>query len=475
MSRVLGRCRLSKGTDESTSIERQREHIIAWCKNRGHEIVGWAEDVDLSGSVDPLSQRSLAPWLQPPKIHQWDIIVVWKQSRLTRGGITPLFALIEHCKSFDKDIQATHDTIEIASMSGQLIAAVRSLIDKAELENTRERVLDSRDKLRREGRYAGGPVPYGYVRVKNDGAASGYRLAPDPVTSKIVAEMADRVIRYESITSIAADLTERGVKPPRKGTKSWHPQNISRILRRPSVIGHYEHDGALLIGDDGLPVQMWPPLIAPSVQQQAIIALDNKSRVKKFKNDKALLFGVVFCAHCESIMYLRVSRKPKPGGYHEYKHWRCSRKGCEATGIRESNVQMQFERLFLRQLDNVYRTVSEFIPADDRSEQLDKVRGSIRRLKAESDAGVIDDEQEYLDRLRNLTRLRKELEAQTVVPAHTVTRVIEPRETWGQAWVRMDNTERRELLNDAEVRIYVLDKTVTRVVTPGAWLRDDVA
>ncbi len=51
--RVLGRIRLSRMTEESTSAARQREIIEMWAKSNDHEIVGWAEDIDVSGSVDP--------------------------------------------------------------------------------------------------------------------------------------------------------------------------------------------------------------------------------------------------------------------------------------------------------------------------------------------------------------------------------------------------------------------------------------
>ena len=59
MARVLGRIRLSRLTDESTSAERQRELIEQWSAMHDHEVVGWAEDLDVSGSVDPFDTRAL--------------------------------------------------------------------------------------------------------------------------------------------------------------------------------------------------------------------------------------------------------------------------------------------------------------------------------------------------------------------------------------------------------------------------------
>ena len=60
--RVLGRIRLSRMTEESTSAARQREIIEMRAKSNDHEIVGWAEDIDVSGSVDPFDTPQLGPW-----------------------------------------------------------------------------------------------------------------------------------------------------------------------------------------------------------------------------------------------------------------------------------------------------------------------------------------------------------------------------------------------------------------------------
>ncbi|MBB5155558.1 hypothetical protein [Saccharopolyspora phatthalungensis] len=63
MARVLGRIRLSRFQgleDVTTSPERQRLAIEKWADVNGHEIVGWAEDLDLGRSVDPLTAPELS-------------------------------------------------------------------------------------------------------------------------------------------------------------------------------------------------------------------------------------------------------------------------------------------------------------------------------------------------------------------------------------------------------------------------------
>ncbi|GGQ32290.1 hypothetical protein GCM10010233_57300 [Streptomyces pseudogriseolus] len=53
MARVLGVVRLSRVSDETTSPQRQRRSIQRWADQEGHVVVGWVEDIDVSGGVEP--------------------------------------------------------------------------------------------------------------------------------------------------------------------------------------------------------------------------------------------------------------------------------------------------------------------------------------------------------------------------------------------------------------------------------------
>ncbi|MFI8086876.1 recombinase family protein [Streptomyces sp. NPDC086080] len=48
--RVIGYARISRATDESTSIERQRELIRTTCQARGWALAEIVEDVDVSAT-----------------------------------------------------------------------------------------------------------------------------------------------------------------------------------------------------------------------------------------------------------------------------------------------------------------------------------------------------------------------------------------------------------------------------------------
>jgi DNA invertase Pin-like site-specific DNA recombinase len=80
--RVLGRLRLSR----STSIPRQREIITQWADANSHTVIGWADDIDVSESVDPFDTPQLGKWLNK-RASDFDIVACWKLDRLGRNAI----------------------------------------------------------------------------------------------------------------------------------------------------------------------------------------------------------------------------------------------------------------------------------------------------------------------------------------------------------------------------------------------------
>src|SRR5262249_26390489 len=70
--RLLQAARLSRDTDESTSIEKQDADMRRWAHAHGHEIIGTAADTDVSGSRPPWERPELGPWLtHADKISQY--------------------------------------------------------------------------------------------------------------------------------------------------------------------------------------------------------------------------------------------------------------------------------------------------------------------------------------------------------------------------------------------------------------------
>src|ERR1700752_296289 len=120
MANFIGRIRLSVSADESTSVERQRQHIEAWAQLHGHLIVGWAEDIDVSGKVSPFDTPQFGDWLKN-RWPEFDGIVAWKLDRLARNtfGLNDLFRWAhEHGKT----VVSITESLDLSTPIGRAIA-----------------------------------------------------------------------------------------------------------------------------------------------------------------------------------------------------------------------------------------------------------------------------------------------------------------------------------------------------------------
>ena len=337
--RVLGRVRLSRATEESTSVERQREIIQTWADQNGHDIIGWAEDLDISGSVDPFDTPSLGPWLAEDRLPEWDILCSWKLDRLARRAI-PLHRLFGLCQDHDKTLVCVSDNIDLSSWVGRLVASVIAGVAEGELEAIRERARGSQRKLRELGRWAGGVVFYGYRPVPREGAA-GWVWDIDPHASSVIDEIVEKVLDGRSVESIARDLNDRDEPSPsdynriRAGKpardKRWTTNGIKQLLRNPSMLGHTTHRGQTVRGDDGAPVLKGPALVDPDRYDRVQSALDARSfSVTNRSTGAGPLLGVAFCGYCQRQMHTR--RNHSRAG-NTYRYYQCSGGRSAGTGV----------------------------------------------------------------------------------------------------------------------------------------------
>ncbi|MDT5021501.1 MAG: site-specific recombinase, partial [Mycobacterium sp.] len=82
--RALIIIRLSRVTDATTSPERQLQTCRELCDQRGYEVVGVAEDLDVSaGSTTPFDRPQIGDWLTN-RLGEFDVLVFYRMDRLVR-------------------------------------------------------------------------------------------------------------------------------------------------------------------------------------------------------------------------------------------------------------------------------------------------------------------------------------------------------------------------------------------------------
>ena len=490
MLRVLGRVRLSRDTDASTSVERQRADIEDWARRNDGEVIGWAEDVDVSGSVDPFATPDLGPWLRAPRMNDWDVMAAWKWDRVSRGGQRPKQKLIDWMEDHGKFLVTIVDRIDTRSKDFvtemQLTFTAESA--RSERQAISDRQTSSQKHLRKLGRYSGGPVPFGYAKVKR---SDGWYIEPDPVDSGRIRSLIERYMSGESLSSLARRLNDAGAPSPKGG--KWATSSLSMMFRSRALIGQSTHKGAVVVDEStGLPLQRAEPLIPADRWHELQERLDgaHSGRARKLTGKPALLLDVIFCGVCGSKMYayqsVRKPTKTRRGFVNRY--WKCSRRihprglpACPARLIPAEPVEAFALNWVRTTVGDEPVSEDRFFPAEGVGAELQAVEDAIDGVRKEKDLGLYDgDEDSYVSRLRVLVARRNELRAVPNKPARYER--VEIGGTWAEALDAAESAEdKRAVLlklgmkmdavrNDEGdiVATIVTDLDVLRKTIPGA-------
>lgn len=433
--RVLGRIRLSRASDESTSVERQRALIESWAANDDHEIVGWAEDIDVSGSVDPFDTPELGKWLSDEKKHEWDALVSWKLDRITRRAI-PMGKLFGWLQENDKTLVCTADSINLSTPMGRLIAYVIATIAEGELDAIRERTKASHQKLRELGRWPGGKPAYGY-RAREREDAAGWELVEDPDNAERLRWVIGKVIDGQSVESIAAELTNSKVPSP-SGGKKWHSQTLRQLLRSKTLLGHVTHNGITVRDDEGNPIRKGPPLISVKEFNKLQDAMSSTT-FKVARAGKESLSSVLECAVCGG----RLHHRGQTTDGKLYRYYYC--RNCRGPQAHAEEIERLVEDTLLEQIGDKPMLERIYDPGDDKKEALreavealEELSSTLRVMTSKAGAEVLRKQIREWD--QKIERLEAEPFRESGWQYH------ETGKTYREAWETSDKEQRRQLL-----------------------------
>jgi site-specific DNA recombinase len=300
--RALGARRLSRKTDESTSIERQGEQIDLSARIRGDHLVYMTEDTDVSGSISPFERADLGPWLTDPDlIAEWDVLIVAKLDRLTRS-LKHFDELIAWLDQHGKTLVSVSESLDLSTSIGRMFANLLAMFAQFERERIGERRREAGVTLRENGWWQGGQARYGYKPVKVD---NHWVLQVDTDARAIVERMAAGVISGKSRRAIGRELTTDGIPTP-AGGKEWGERTITKILTSEYVV------------------------LDPITRQQVLEALDKTKVSWTRRGDAAMLLNIANCP-CGQPLYARRWKHNKSGKVYEY--YGCAEK-CGQKSIR---------------------------------------------------------------------------------------------------------------------------------------------
>ncbi|MEU5753232.1 recombinase family protein [Streptomyces sp. NPDC047829] len=323
----------------TTSPDRQRAAIRLRARQMGLMLIAEAADLGVSARTSsPFERPSLAPWLQRPEQYE---AIVWSHVDRAVRSVAHMSQLIEWGQQHTTTLvfcqpEDEQPLVVPQQASGKVILRCMGLAYAAEQETRAlsARLTSAHEALRASGRYAGGLIPFGYMKAPHPSGV-GWCLAPDPETTEVVRTLVNGVHSGLSLVALARALEDAGIPVPRdrhaqlQGRPTggrrhgrdferfrWTGGSLSKILRTPALMGHRVHKGESVRAADGSPVLIGAPLLTEEEFHALQKVLDARSIGHHPRRRKtALLIGVAHCAGCGGRMYFAARKAYAYGDY----------------------------------------------------------------------------------------------------------------------------------------------------------------
>ncbi|MBI3217854.1 MAG: recombinase family protein [Mycobacterium sp.] len=485
--RAFSVVRLSRVTDATTSPERQIAACRELCSARGYDVVGVAEDLDISaGKTTPFDHPQLGKWLSDPT--RYDVIVFFRVDRIVRRlfDLADLADLIRWSRQHSVTlVSATESHFDLSTDFGDIIALLVAKVAEMELEAISERNASAFRHNYSKGKYRGGVPPWGYI-PQRDEESGEWRLVQDPLQVNVINEVVDRVLKGEPLRSVAHDLTDRNILTPKyrfaqvRGREvagyGWHSAGLKRALTSPTLLGRVvtreivtdaqgrvQRDAKgrkkfgsemLVVGDDGSPIVRTEPIVSRDIFDRLAVELSGReNRKEPTKRSSGLLLRVIYCGVCDRPAYRlkgAVGRKPR---------YRCSsaqhREPCANRTIDLEWAEAEVERRILANLGPLERRQRVWRVGNDHTSELDEINELLSDLTGQLGTGAFKrgtPQRERLDkRIHALTERQGELSSVPVEPAGWV---YEPTgELFSDWWEEQDTEARNVWLRQMGFRI----------------------
>lgn len=171
---------------EGYSLDGQKTSLKKFAEREEMQIVGIYEDAGKSGkSIEgrPAFKRMLSDIQEGLDV---DYVLVYKLSRFGRNAADILNSL-KFIQSYGVNLICIEEGIDSSQTSGKLLISVLSAVAEIERENILEQTMNGRREKARQGKWNGGPAPYGYI-LKDD------TLLIDEQEAEIVRTIFDKFV-----------------------------------------------------------------------------------------------------------------------------------------------------------------------------------------------------------------------------------------------------------------------------------------
>jgi site-specific DNA recombinase len=287
----------TRGQTERQTTRYQIEACQTFANAHGHEIVAELVDESISGSV-PMNERPAGNELLELAVQgRCDEVLVFRFDRVARNSADLI--------STDRVLHAAGADLWSVTESHSLpTEPLESFGDFAERELAAisQRMSVGRDRVAREGRWMGGPIPFGYDQDEHGRLTPSLREVGGIAEADLARSVFARIAAGSSTVAEARRLDSLGVFPGRRYSRHdvimsgacWQPSRINAMVRNTLYIGRHVFNSRY--GPIEREVQ---PLVDPVVWQQVQAALVTNRGVRSgFPQRMYLLRRMLVCTGC---------------------------------------------------------------------------------------------------------------------------------------------------------------------------------
>lgn len=248
-------CRKSVNTQKGESMQSQLDHCRAYlAAHRSPEEAqrAWLyEDEGFSGAVlrRPAMQRLLRD-IRAGRIH---CVVCYRLDRISRS-VSDFTALMEEFSRYHVSFLCAAESFDTEKPMGRAMLYIASVFSQLERETIAERVRDNMYTLAADGRWLGGPPPFGYEIQRTPPPHPRSYLAADAEDFSIVQAIFSIFLRHGDLAE-----TQRLIRHMTQG-RSFSRRFLRELLQNP-VYAAADRLTAEQLSGMGYDIMFTPPAI----------------------------------------------------------------------------------------------------------------------------------------------------------------------------------------------------------------------
>ena len=269
---------------EGYSIGEQTERITKYCAAMNWHVSRVYTDAGYSGaSMDRPGLQALIRDVQAGKIQK---VVVYKLDRLSRSQLDTLYLVEKVFIANGCEFVSITENFDTSTAFGRAIIGILSCFAQLERDCIKERLMMGADARANEGKWRGGPHPYGYDY--KDGI-----LTVNNFEAMIVRSIYRDYIAGVPINKIRENLTESGYTL--RGSV-FCACNVRYILSNRVYAGYIRHRGAWLPGTHEPIIDENTANTAAKMVEES--RLRSKSHQLYTGHQTTYLGGILYCKRC---------------------------------------------------------------------------------------------------------------------------------------------------------------------------------